>query len=331
MHYIGLDIHKAFTYGIIEDAIGEVIKAERFSNTNENFSKFLEGTTPHETKIVMESTGVWEFIHDLIEESGYKVILANSLRTKAIASAKIKTDAIDARTLADLLRANLIPESYVPSKEMRKLREKVRSRKSLVKTQTQMINKIKAILNKQGINLPWKSWGKRSREWILEYDFKNKDLVIKHINILNQVEKELNTLEKEIENIAYYMKETKLLMTIPGIGPIHSVTVFGEIADYSRFSNGGKLCCYAGLIPGLRQSGNRSYYTGLIRQSTKTIKHELIQAAWVTVRTKEPNSLQLYYKRLLKKKGKKVAICATARKMLTIAYSMLKNNQEFIA
>ena len=120
-------------------------------------------------------------------------------------------------------------------------------------------------------------------------------------------------------------------MTIPGIGPIHSMTVFSEIADNTRFSNSGKLCCYAGLIPGLKQSGNSSYYTGLIKHSTKTIKNELIQAAWAAVGTKEANSLQLYYKRLVKKKGKQKAICATARKMLTVAYSMLKYNKEFIA
>jgi len=128
MHYIGLDVHKAFTYGVIKDATGEVVREDKFQNTDENFSKFLDITEPKETKVVMESTGVWEFIYEMLEAKGYEVKLANPLRTKAIASAKIKTDAIDAKTLADLLRADLIAESYVPSKEMRLLREKVRSR-----------------------------------------------------------------------------------------------------------------------------------------------------------------------------------------------------------
>ncbi len=74
---------------------------------------------PEETKIVMESTGVWECIYDVLEGLGYEVKLANPVRTKAIAYARVKTDAVDASTLADLLRANLIAESYIPPKEVR--------------------------------------------------------------------------------------------------------------------------------------------------------------------------------------------------------------------
>jgi len=109
----------------------------------------------------------------MLEAKGYEVKLANPLRTKAIASAKIKTDAIDAKTLADLLRADLIVESYVPSKEMRLLREKVRSRTSLVNMRTKTINKVKSILNRQGVRLPWKRYGVRTKEFILQYEFKN--------------------------------------------------------------------------------------------------------------------------------------------------------------
>src|SRR3989344_5960598 len=212
MHHIGLDVHKAFTYGVIEDANGKVIREDKFQNTDENFSKFLDLTEPKETKIVMESTGVWEFIYEMLEAKGYEVKLANPLRTKAIASAKIKTDAIDAKTLADLLRADLIAESYVPSKEMRLLREKMRSRKSLVKTQTRMINKIKAILNRQGVNLPWQKWGKLSQKWVEVHEFSNKDVIMKHLRILHQVKVEVKTLQLEIEDLANAKKETKLLM-----------------------------------------------------------------------------------------------------------------------
>lgn len=97
----------------------------------------------------MESTGVWESIYNMLELKGYETKLANPVRTKAIAYARIKTDAIDASTLANLLRIDLIEEGYVPYKEMRKLRDVIRQRKTLVKGRTQIKNKIHAILTMQ--------------------------------------------------------------------------------------------------------------------------------------------------------------------------------------
>lgn len=331
MHYVGLDIHKTFTYGVIEDKNGDVINEGRFTNTDENFSSFLDICNPEETEVVMESTGMWESIYDPLEERGYEVKLANPVRTKAIASAKIKTDPIDAKTLADLLRAGLIAESYVPSKEMRLLREKVRSRKALVKIHTQTINKIKSAFIRQGIRLPWKRWGKYTVEWINEQKVKNKELIIRYINVLAKIEEEARPIEQELEEIAHSREDTKLLMTIPGIGPTHAMTLVTEIADVKRFSNSGQLACYAGLIPGLKQSGKKSVTTGLIQQANKSIKAALIQACWSAVKRREANTLQLHYKRLVKKKGKQKAICATARKLATIIYAILRDKKKFIA
>lgn len=331
MYYVGLDIHKAFTYGVIEDITGKVINEGKFTNTNENFSAFLDTCNPEETKIVMESTGVWEFIYELLEERGYEVKLANPLRMKAISSAKIKTDAIDAKTLADLLRANLIAESYVPPKEIRLLREKVRNRKALVKMHTQTINKIKSAFLRQGIRLPWKRWGKWTVDWINEQEIKNKEIITRYINVLARIEEEAKPLVEELDDIAHSRDDTKLLMSIPGIGPIHAATLVSEIGEVGRFNNSGQLAFYSGLVPGLRQSGNKSITTGLIQQANKSMKMALVQASWSAVKRRDPSSLQLYYKRLVKKKGKSKAICATARKMATVVYAMLRDKKEFIA
>jgi len=331
MHYIGLDIHKAFTYGVIEDKEGDVIKEEKFSNTNESFSKFLDVCNPENTKIVMESTGVWEFIYELLEEKGYHVKLANPSKTKAISGAKIKTDAIDAKTLADLLRANMILESYVPTREMRLLREKVRNRNVLVRTRTKIINKIKAILNRQGVNLLQKRWSKLSEGWIEKQEFRNKDIVMMHIRIMNKIEEEINVLEQGMEDLVQESEDAQLLMSIPGIRMLSAVSLVSEIADVNRFSDSSKLACYAGLVPGLRQSGNTSFNTGLIKQSSRAMKEVLVRCTWSAIRRKETNTLQIYYKRLVKKKGKQKAVCATARKMATVVHAILKDKKEFIA
>ncbi len=168
MNYIGMDIHKQFTVAVVKDDNGNKLAKEKFDNSEEDFSKFLNAYKPESTKIVMESTSVWEYIYEILDGMNYCVKLANPVRTRAIAEARIKTDSIDADTLADLLRANLIAESYIPPKEIRRLREITRERRTFVKQTTQIKNKIHAILIKRGIKIPTSTLCKGTLLWLRE-------------------------------------------------------------------------------------------------------------------------------------------------------------------
>jgi transposase len=340
MYYVGLDIHKPFTYGVIKDAEGNVVKEEKFDNTETDFGDFFEGIGPKECKIVMESTCVWEHIHGILESKGYSAKLANPVKTRAIAEARIKTDKVDANILADLLRANMVAECYIPPKEVRLMREMVRSRKALVRTRTQMINKIRAVLMKKDIKLPTRFMGKKSIRWLKENEFEEfdllsgytyKDTILSYLNVVEEVNNQLKFVEKKIGEIAEKSPEAKLIMTIPGIGEIRAIEILAEIGDIKRFEDSNKLCSYAGLVPGIRQSGNTLRFGRLIKQASKSLKGVMIEASWTATRAKEANSLQIYYKRLAKKKGKQKAICATARKMLTVIHAMLRKNEVFAA
>ena len=131
MNYIGMDIHKQFTVAVVKDEQGNKLVEDKFTNSEDNFGSFMKQFKPEETKIVIESTCVWEYIYEILEARKYEVKLANPVRTRAIAEARIKTDSVDASTLADLLRANLVAESYIPPKEIRRLRETTRERRTL--------------------------------------------------------------------------------------------------------------------------------------------------------------------------------------------------------
>lgn len=328
MFYAGLDVHKAFTFGVVKGEKGEVLNKAKFENSEENFDVFFKGFPPGEMKIVMESTGVWEYIYEILDGKGYTIKLANPVRTKAIASAKIKTDAIDAATLADLLRADLIAESYVPTKDVRRLRDVVRQRRAIVEGRTQIKNKIHAILIRNGVKLPYKSLGPKAVNWLHE-NIDVNDILVSYFNLLEQFNNELKFVDEHIKAMAEKDEQSKLLMTIPGIGPVISLELIAEIADIKRFPNSSKLCSYAGLVPEVKQSGNSLRHGRLIRQANRSIKNSLIQASWAAVKTKEAHTLKLHYLRLKDKKCKQKAICATARKMLCIVYAMLTKEQEF--
>lgn len=334
MNYIGMDIHKQFTVAIAKDKDGNLLSEEKFDNSKERFRKFLFPYPPENTKIVMESTSVWEPIYDMIEDMKYPIKLANPVKTRAIAEARIKTDKVDASTLCDLLRANLVAESYIPSKEVRELRNIIRARKSLVQGKVKTKNKIHSILIKTGLKLPYKTLCKSSMAWIVEEietkHFNMKCITASYINLLEQYNFEIQKIDERLADIALKDNRIQLLKTIPGIGNTIALTIIAEIGNINRFESSQKLSSYAGLVPGIKQSGNTLKFGGLIKQSNKDLKTCLIEASWILVRTKEASRFKWFYGNLSKKKGKQKAICAVARKLCCTVYAMLKKNQTFM-
>lgn len=332
MNYIGMDIHKQFTVAVAKDRDGNKLAEEKFDNNKCNFEKFLKDFCPEDTKIVIESCSIWEYIFDMLEEMKYEVKLANPTKTRAIAEARIKTDHVDADTLCDLLRANLVAESYIPNKEIRNLRNIMRQRKAIVKGRTQIKNKIHAVLLMNGIKLPYKVLGKTAMKWIIDEinTTSIKTILVSYINLLEQYDFELKKLEERIEGIAIHNKEAKLLTTIYGIASVRALEIVSEIGDIKRFESHEKLCSYAGLVPGIKQSGTKLVFGRLIKQSNKSLKYVLVEASWTLIRPKEGNKFREFYLKLSKKKGKQKAICAVARKLCCVVYAMLTKNQEFM-
>lgn len=326
MNYIGMDIHKQFTVAVVKDKEGNQLAEEKFDNSKDNFANFLGEYEPKETKIVMESTMVWEWIYEIIESLGYDVKLANPLKTKAIAFARIKTDKIDANILADLLRTNLIAESYIPPKETRVLRELTRERKTIVKQQTQLKNKIRALLIRRGEVLPTVTFSIIAFSWLDE----KGGIIAQYTRLLRDYQAELEIIDDRIHEISDRLDETKLLCTVPGIGSIRALTIVSEIGEIERFQTSGHLCSFAGLVPSVRQSGNTLVHGRLIKQASKILKYVLIETSWSIVKSKQSTPLKEFYKKLMKKKGKQKAICATARKLCCTIHAMLRKQQPFM-
>lgn len=332
INYIGMDIHKKFTVAVAKDRDGNKLAEEKFDNSKSNFEAFLKIFVPEETKIVIESTSVWEYIYDLLEEMKYKVILANPVKTRAIAEARIKTDSIDANTLCDLLRADLVAESYIPPKEIRNLRNIMRQRKTIVKMQTQIKNRVHGVLLMNGITLPYEQLGKKAMQWIIdEIDtISIKSVLVSYINLIEQYEFELKKLDERIKEIALKNPQAVLLTSIYGVGEIRAMDIITEIGDISRFESANKLCSYAGLVPGIKQSGTTIHFGRLVKQCNRSLKNVFVQTSWTLMKLKEGNRFRELYLRLSKKKGKQKAICAVARKLCCVVYAMLTKNQTFM-
>ena len=154
MNSVGIDLHRKRSHVAVIDADGELSLSRRIVNDPVTFLELLAGIDG-ESKIALEATYGWEWLADVLEEAGYELHLAHPLRTKAIASARVKTDAVDARTLAHLLRTDLLPEAYIAPRELRELRDLLRHRVALTRMRSALKQRVGAILAKHGIARPY--------------------------------------------------------------------------------------------------------------------------------------------------------------------------------
>jgi transposase len=147
--YIGIDLHKAKSFVTRMDGYGQLVEQVNLSHATGALQQSLR-TLPADVRLAVEATGNWMWWYEQIEDGHPDVVLAHPLKTRAIASARIKTDKIDATTWAHLLRTDLLPAAYLPPRTIRDQRERLRYRASLVRLRTQVKTKRAAILSKTG-------------------------------------------------------------------------------------------------------------------------------------------------------------------------------------
>jgi len=326
MIYAGLDLHKSFCQTKICTKEGELVKEGRIKTEAEDIEEFFPGL--EDLTIAFEASGNYEYFYDLLEGLGHKVVLAHPLKTKMIAEAKIKTDKIDAKTLAELLRGGFLPTSYVPPKEIRELRHLVRHRIFLGRVRAIIKNQIKTELRRKNIKYPDGAgiFMEKGKKWLRS--LKNP-VIDSYLAIYEAVDREVKNAEREIEKAGKEYKEVKLLTGIVGIGMYSALIIYSEIEDCSRFSDEEKAFSYAGLVPRVHQSGNTSYYGRITKEGSKYLRWILVEAVRVHVRWCPDSKITKHYNKIKKKKRANVAATAAARKLLQAIYHMLKNKEEF--
>jgi len=329
--YVGLDVHKTYNQACVMDESGEIIKEQKFLNTKEELDQFLE-TIPEDSVIGIEACSVWQAIYGEIESKGFDVRLAHPMDTQLIAKSKVKTDKIDAQALAKLLRLDEFPEAYVPPEHMRKLREIVRHRYALVKIRSHVKNMVHGILLKTGNQLELTDiFGKtgmltmRSTEFNIQPQYRFE--LNHYLDLIDYINQQIEETNAYIDVQAKQIPQVEILKSVSGFGTYSALLLYAEIGEISRFNNHKQLCSYAGITASVYQSGSTTRYGHITKQGNKMIRWILMQAVLKTAR--RPNGIQRFYKRMLNKKGMKIAKVASARKLLVYIYIMLTYNVRF--
>ena len=330
---VGIDVGKRFCQAALKAEDGRLLDELRFENTSQGVQELLRHITVQggEARAVVESTAnYWIRIHDMLEDHGVDTILANPRKTKLIAEAKIKSDELDARTLATLLQGNLVFESYVPPKAKQEDRTLIRHRASLVKMRTEIRNRTHAILAKHELQYDYSDlFGKKGVQWLESLQLQGVDQTVLKTNLalLKALDEQVEAVTIEIAKTACNQEDIQILMTMPGVDFYSAMVIASEIGDVKRFPTQWKLVAYAGLAPTQHQSGEYERRGGITKQGSKWLRWILVQAAQHT-RQHDPR-FKTYYDRVAKRRGPQKAVVAVAKEMLVVIWFMLTRREAY--
>ena len=331
MWYVGLDIGLKWHYVVVMDGEGHIHQQQRLPNDPLVIQRFFE-TLEGPAKVVLEATGNWVAVYERVEPYVQEVLLAHPLKVKAIASARIKTDKIDATTLAHLLRANLIPQAYIPPRAVREWREIVRHRAFLVRLQTRVKNRIHTLLAKRGVTPPGHSdlFGVAGRTWLTTLALPDPygAMRTRYLALLERFAQQIREVERTIDATVKATLEARLLETIPGIGRYLALLILAEIGDIHRFPDPKRLVAYAGLCPSTYASGQTLRHGHLTHQGSPWLRWALVEAACHVWQAPHSRLAQLH-QRLCQRRDVKTARVAVARKLCTILFAMLSKSEPY--
>lgn len=330
MRFIGLDVHRDFCEIAISDG-GKARSAGRVKTNPEALTVLGQSLAPDD-KVILESTGNALEIARALEPFVSEVVIANPMHVRAISHAKVKNDKFDARTLAELLAADLVPRVWVGDEHTRVLRRLTSRRSQLVRARTRPKNEISAVLVRNLKGRPPMSdlFGKHGRAWLTELELPDDEADTIHA-CLRQIDfltSEITHVDRQLAQRALNSPDIKRLMTIPGVGVTTAATLIAAIGDIHRFPSAKRLVGYLGIDPRVRQSGQNPARQGRIsKQGSSSCRHVLVEAAWSAIKT--PGPLRAFYQRVRARRGAQVAIVATARKLACLAWQLLTTEQDY--
>jgi transposase len=326
MNHVGIDLHKKHLIVAVENDDGPVGKAKRLWCRHEDkILAHFQALVPF--RAVIEASCSYRWLYDLLSPLG-EVVLAHPFRLRAIVAARAKTDKLDAKLLAQLLRIDMIPQAYVPPQAYQDLRDVTRARARLSRAATQAKNQVHALLRRRNIHAPVRDvFSKAGRRWLQRLDLGmagnlTRDELLQRLTHYGQ---QIETLEKHLARLMQDFPQAQALIVLHGLADFSALLIVAEIGEPGRFGSGRQVGAYAGLTARVNQSGDHCYHGHISKQGSRWLRWILVQAAMKIVR--RDGKLKNFYTRIRKRSGRNVARVAVARKLAGICWVRLRQWQ----
>jgi transposase len=319
--YVGIDVHRKRSQVAVIAEDGKVQLNRNVVNGSEPMLRLIGGL-PAGTPVAFEAAYGWGWLIELLEDYGFDPHMVHPLRCKAIASARLKNDKVDAAILAQLLRAGLLPEAWIAPQPVRQLRALLRHRASLVRLGTQLRNRIHAVAADHGYDRAASYWTGPGRGWLAELDLPpvSREIVTDCLAFIDALTPQIDRIDGELRRHAKAGPRVRALTTLPGVGQFTALVIVAEVGDITRFGSARKLASWAGLTPAVRGSGLSVRHGHISKQGPAWLRWVPSQAAQTAKRSPEFSAT---YAAIAQRRGKKIATIAISRKLLTRACHLL--------
>ena len=330
MRHIGVDLHKT-NFVVCFLAADETQRLETYPLTREGLSRFKRRLRKAD-ELAVEATQNVHHFYDQVKSHVRRVAVVDTYRFGVVAKSKKKTDKADAAALARFLKLGWLPEVPVPSEQVRALRQLLQARETLVSMRTKLKNMAHAAFSRNGIALTRAAFASAtsrarlaSREDLPAADLLVLDVALRQIA---QLDAEIKAVEAEVVRRGKTLRGVSRLLQVHGLNLLSAIALLAEVGDIALFDTSKQLVSYAGLVTSTRQSSETTRRGGITKRGRKRLRTVCIQAVLAMVnRTDTP--LMSFYQKKKREKGAGKAICATARKLLTIIFVLLKKELDY--
>lgn len=332
--YVPVDLHRHRSVVMQMTADGEVLGWTRLVNDPEALvNEVLKDCPPGEVEVAIEATYGWYWAVDALEAAGARVHLAAPSRLSAFEGRRVKNDQLDCQVLGDLLRANMLPEAWISTAEVRGWRELVRYRAKLVALRSGLKAQVHAVIAKRGLQVPMTDlFGKGGRELLahlLSTDewFRSPfgQRVESLLVLIDTLDHEIDELTESIGHAFADHAGYHAIQTIPGVGPVIAAIMVAEIGDVERFASARHLASWCGLTPRHRESDTKVSRGRITKQGNRLVRWAAIEAAQ---KLRRDTHLHAWRENLAERRNSRpIAKVAAARKIVTLVYYGLRDGE----
>jgi len=337
MQCIAFDSHKHYTWALVQDEKGKVLREQRINHTQGALQEFLDEFEPG-SPVAVETIGNWYWIADGIEAAGMVPRLVNARRAKLMSGSINKTDKLDARGINSLQRSGTLPTVWIPPRELRDIRELPRTRMVLVRQRTKLKNRIHANLAKYGLKTDGATdlFGVRGRgiirQCLEELPMQTRYATQALLEGVDQLDVKIGRLEERMRELFGTTEDLANIETLPGVGFILGVVILTEVGDIERFPSASHLASYAGMTPRVHASGGHVRHGRTRPDVNHYLKWAYAEAANVSMmhRRRHPQRhVSRLYTRVRSPRGHAKAIGAVGRHLSEATYWVLSKHETY--
>ncbi len=329
MKHIAIDLGGRESQICVRDQTGQIV--EEGKSATSKLGQFLQKQS--KSRVVLEASSEAFFVADAALKAGHevRVVAATLAPALGVGSRGVKNDRKDARVLSEASTRVDLPSIHIPSQTSRELKAFCASREATIRARTLIVNVIRSWARTIVLGLGGTPETLSAR--VLEATAKTDSPCPPHIEAilvtLDHLNEQIKSADRELKQLAQASAVCRLLMTVPGVGPVTAVRFLAVVDDVARFENAHALESYVGLTPGQKQSSSQNHKTGLTKAGSPRLRWTVVQAAWSAYRTRPNDPMVLWAKEIQKRRGKMIAVVALARKLIGILYAIWRDQQPY--